>query len=111
MDVSLALCDDHWLDCVTALGDRHRCRIIALLAQGERCVNDITDALVIRQNTASHHLKVLRDLGIVTARRKEDDHRWIYYRLSEDRWRILASVFNEFYESAKTPRLLSEVAE
>ncbi|MCY0876479.1 MAG: metalloregulator ArsR/SmtB family transcription factor [Firmicutes bacterium] len=103
--------EDSWLECVTGLGDRHRCRIVALLAQGERCVNDITQSLDLRQNTASHHLKVLRDLGIVTARRDGHDQRWVYYRLNEDRLRVLADVFNEFYESAKTPRFISEVAE
>lgn len=111
MNVGQQFSDDHWLDYVSGLGDRHRCRIIALLAQGERCVNEITETLAIRQNTASHHLKVLRDLGIVTARRKDEDQRWIYYRLNEERWRVLAGVFNELYESAKAPRFISEVAE
>jgi ArsR family transcriptional regulator, arsenate/arsenite/antimonite-responsive transcriptional repressor len=63
-----------------ALGDEKRLRILALLAGGERCVCDLTDALGAGQSLLSFHLKTLRDAGLVTDRR---EGRWVHYSLSE----------------------------
>lgn len=48
-----------------ALGDETRLRIIASLENEERCVCDLADHLGLPQPTLSHHLKVLRDAGLV----------------------------------------------
>lgn len=62
-----------------ALGDETRLRIVALLSQGELCVCHVEAALDVPQPTASRHLAVLRNAGVVEARREGT---WIYYRLS-----------------------------
>lgn len=62
-----------------ALADSHRLRIIAMLRQhrGTMTVNDIVDTLgYITQATVSHHLRVLRDAGLVDYRK---DGLNIYY--------------------------------
>lgn len=59
-----------------ALGDETRLRILEILATGERCVGDLMDALELGQSLVSHHLRALRQAGLVTVRR---DGRWIYY--------------------------------
>lgn len=64
-----------------ALADPTRLRLLGLLADGERCVCELYEPLGIAQNLASHHLRVLREAGLVTARR---DSRWAYYSLERD---------------------------
>ena len=66
-----------------ALGDPHRLTILASLARAEDeiCVCDFTAGLPLNQPTVSHHLKILRDAGLVTADRRGT---WVYYRLAPD---------------------------
>jgi ArsR family transcriptional regulator len=73
-----------------ALGDEHRLRMLATLARAddEVCVCDFTSALPLNQPTVSHHLKILRDAGLVTGERRGT---WVYYRLSSDAQQRLAS--------------------
>lgn len=65
-----------------ALSDETRLRILVLLAGGERCVCDIVELLEMPQNLVSHHLSVLRRVGLVKDRRDEADARWVYYSIS-----------------------------
>lgn len=64
-----------------ALVDATRRRILALLVhQGELCVCELTAALDDIQPKISRHLGVLKDAGIVIARR---DGTWMFYRLAD----------------------------
>lgn len=65
-----------------ALSDPNRLHIVCCLSQGERCVCDIYEALNLSQNLVSHHLKVLKEAGIVESRK---DGTWVRYRLNEKR--------------------------
>ena len=56
-----------------ALGDPVRLRLLSLLAtsdDGEVCACDLVEPVGKSQPTVSHHLKVLRDAGLVTATRR-----------------------------------------
>ncbi|WP_084546759.1 metalloregulator ArsR/SmtB family transcription factor [Glycomyces arizonensis] len=56
-----------------ALGDPVRLRLLSLIAShegGELCVCDLTDAFDLKAPTISHHLKVLKATGLVTAERR-----------------------------------------
>ena len=64
-----------------ALSDPIRIEVLSLLAGGERCVCDLTEALDVAQSRLSWHLKTLKDAGLVTDRR---DGRWSYYTLQAD---------------------------
>ncbi|HEX3467216.1 MAG TPA: metalloregulator ArsR/SmtB family transcription factor [Candidatus Elarobacter sp.] len=66
-----------------ALGDPHRLTMLATLARadGEVCVCDFTDALPLEQPTVSHHLRILREAGLVVCERRGT---WAYYRLAPD---------------------------
>ncbi|AEI67912.1 ArsR/SmtB family transcription factor [Corallococcus macrosporus] len=62
-----------------ALGDETRLRIVALLSHGELCVCHFESALALTQSNTSRQLAVLKNAGIVEARR---DASWVYYRLA-----------------------------
>jgi DNA-binding transcriptional ArsR family regulator len=75
-----------------ALSDPHRLTILATLARAEDevCVCDFTGGLPLEQPTVSHHLKILREAGLVTCERRGT---WVYYRLAADtRQRIDAAL-------------------
>lgn len=62
-----------------ALADPTRVAIVNRLAAAEEvCVCDFVAALELAQPTVSHHLKVLRDAGLVESSRRGT---WAYYRL------------------------------
>jgi ArsR family transcriptional regulator len=62
-----------------ALADPTRVAIVnRLAATDECCVCDLTGAFDLSQPTISHHLKLLREAGLVEASRRGT---WAYYRL------------------------------
>ena len=61
-----------------ALGEPVRLRIVRLLGGGERCACELLADLSVRQPTLSHHMKVLTDCGLVSARRSG---LWVHYSL------------------------------
>jgi DNA-binding transcriptional ArsR family regulator len=67
---------------LTALADPTRLAIVRELAGStETCACDLTSCCDVRQPTVSHHLRVLREAGIVTSERRGQ---WIYYRLAPE---------------------------
>lgn len=61
-----------------ALADPTRLELMASIWEGERCVCDLQETVGGKpQNLVSHHLAVLREAGLVQARRQG---RWMYYR-------------------------------
>lgn len=62
------------------LSDFNRLQIVCLLSQGERCVCNIFGVLNLPQNLVSHHLRVLKEAGIVEARK---DSTWMRYQLNK----------------------------
>lgn len=62
-----------------ALGDPVRLRLVGLIASvAEACVCDLTPAFDLSGPTISHHLKVLREAGLVDCERRGT---WVYYRV------------------------------
>lgn len=67
-----------------ALSDPVRLRLLSLIAShagGEACVCDLTGSFEVSEPTISHHLKVLRESGLVTSQRRAS---WVYYRVVPD---------------------------
>jgi ArsR family transcriptional regulator len=63
-----------------ALGDPVRLQLMSMIASapgGEICVCDLTPAFEVSASTISHHLKTLREAGLVDAERRAS---WVYYR-------------------------------
>jgi ArsR family transcriptional regulator len=64
-----------------AMGDPVRLRLLSLIAShegGEACVCDLTDVFDLTGPTISHHLKVLREAGLITGERRGT---WVFYRV------------------------------
>jgi len=63
-----------------ALGEPVRLQLMSMIAsapEGEICVCDLTPAFALSGPTISHHLKSLREAGLVDAERRGT---WVYYR-------------------------------
>ncbi len=74
-------------DLLTALADPVRLRIVSMLAaapDGAACGCELESPLGLSQPTVSHHLRILREAGLVTGERQG---RWVHYRLVPDRFR------------------------
>ena len=71
-----------------ALGDPVRLRLLSMIATAgdEVCVCDLTGSFEVSGPTISHHLKVLREAGLVDFERRGT---WVYYR---PRWEALRSL-------------------
>ncbi len=77
-----------------ALADPIRLRVLSAIAAragGEACVCDVSDGLDVTQPTISHHLKVLREAGLVTSERRGS---WVYYRVVPETLRRLSLVLD-----------------
>jgi ArsR family transcriptional regulator, arsenate/arsenite/antimonite-responsive transcriptional repressor len=81
---------------LTILGHPIRLQILDMLAQsdGHVCVCDLEGALPVKQPTVSHHLKLLREAGLIDCERKG---LWAYYFVKRDalaalRGRILGAL-------------------
>ena len=59
-----------------ALGDETRLRLLEELSTGECNVAELMERMGLGQSLVSHHLRSLREAGLVRDRR---DGRWVYY--------------------------------
>lgn len=77
-----------------ALGDPVRLQLMSMIASaegGEACVCDLTPAFDLTGPTISHHLKTLREAGLVDAERRGT---WVYYRARRGILRQLAALLS-----------------
>lgn len=75
------------------LADPTRVRLLVALRLREWCVCELCDALELTQSTASTHLQVIRDNGLVRTRK---EGKWIYYAIEPARQPALESVLQFF---------------
>jgi ArsR family transcriptional regulator len=72
------------IDCIEfckAMADETRQTILAMLLEGEKCVTDIVAAFPMSQPTISHHLNILKQLGLVTSRK---EGKQVFYAINRD---------------------------
>lgn len=75
-----------------ALGDPVRLRLLSMIASnagGEVCVCELTPAFGVSGPTISHHLRVLREAGLVDCQRRGT---WVYYWMLPDRLNALSAL-------------------
>jgi ArsR family transcriptional regulator len=72
------------------VSEENRLKILCILKQGEHCVCKIKEHIDVSQSLISHHLKDLKDAGMVT-----DDKRgmYVYYRLTKTGEKITHALF------------------
>lgn len=88
-----------------ALADPTRVRIISALLERELCVCELCDSLAVTQSTLSTHLQVIRDAGLVSARK---DGKWMYYDIHPDGRAAIEAVFKTFGVSLKADATLRQ---
>lgn len=84
-----------------AIADATRLRIISLLMAygGEVCVNDIVACFRLDQATISHHLRILRDAGLIGARKHA---MWSYYFVKHERLRLVLQTLTNLIQGEQT---------
>ncbi|GAC1408675.1 MAG: metalloregulator ArsR/SmtB family transcription factor [Chloroflexota bacterium] len=77
---------------IKAVADPTRLRLLDLLSQQSEplCVCDITPQFSQNQPTISHHLKLLREAGLIHA---DKQGVWSYYQVTEEGRHLLATLF------------------
>jgi ArsR family transcriptional regulator, arsenate/arsenite/antimonite-responsive transcriptional repressor len=86
-----------------ALSDPVRLRLLSMIASfpgGEACVCELTEAFDLTGPTISHHLRVLRETGLVSSERRGT---WIYYRVVPTRLAALSDVLQIPVPEPATP--------
>jgi len=81
-----------------ALSDETRLGVLEMVQGGEQCVCDLQDALGAAQSRLSFHLKVLKDVGLVTDRK---EGRWVHYSLNADTYAELLGILGEMKPSRR----------
>ncbi|RJQ05877.1 MAG: DUF2087 domain-containing protein [Bacillota bacterium] len=80
-----------------ALADATRLRLLGILSTQERSVEELAALLELRAPTVSHHLGVLRSLGLVTMTREGNIH---HYRLNHEVLRAIGRELSRLDEVA-----------
>jgi len=83
------------------LADPVRAAILDLLAAEELCVCHLQEELPAKQTLVSHHLRALRDAGLVES---EQAGRYTYYRLSPGALREVQQALDDLAVAGRTGR-------
>lgn len=73
------------------VGEKSRLKLLCLLRQGAHCVCELIRHTELSQSLISHHLKDLKDKGLVINRKKGQ---WVYYSLTKKGKKISDLLFN-----------------
>lgn len=94
-----------------ALSDPLRLRMLSAIAsdpRGESCVCDLAALADVSQPTVSHHLKVLKDVDVLTSERRGT---WVWYRINPNRRRAVTALLDSFAPATVAPQGGSAVEE
>lgn len=92
---------DEVLRVLRALADPNRLRIFERLMQGDSCNCELNAQLGMPPNLLSHHLRVLREAGLIHSRRDRVDSRWIYYSVNREKVAYWQRWFSWFLDPAR----------
>lgn len=84
---------------IKALADENRLTIMRILQTGELCACVLLEELKVSQPTLSHHMRILCDSGLVSARK---DGKWMYYSISKEGVESFIEMIN-FYINHSVP--------
>lgn len=92
---------DHLVLYLKSLADPTRLRIINLLMEGSQCNCELGENLGLPPNLISHHLALLRQIGLVTAERNPTDARWIIYSVNQEVLSQLNAALQNLLDSSR----------
>ena len=75
-----------------------RLLILHMLMQGVQCNCELGEALKMPPNLISHHLRALREAGLVNVERDPLDARWVYYSVNRTALGRLRDLFGAFFD-------------
>lgn len=86
----------------------NRLLLLEKIIEGVQCNCELGDALQMAPNLISHHLSVLREVGLIEAERDPIDARWVYYSINPKAMQELRSLFGDFFDTSRIqPRRLT----
>jgi len=80
------------------LSEPKRLLIFNLLMEGVQCNCEICARLDMSPNLISHHVRVLREAGLVEVERDAIDARWVYYSINRQALNDLTETFSVFFD-------------
>jgi ArsR family transcriptional regulator, arsenate/arsenite/antimonite-responsive transcriptional repressor len=72
------------------VSDNNRLQLLCILQNGEHCVCQLMEHVKLSQSLISHHLKDLKDFGLVSDRK---DSKWSYYALTPKGKKVTDLIF------------------
>ena len=82
-----------------ALSDPTRLRIFNILMGGMHCNCEISEQLDLSLSLVSHHLRILREIGLVQGQRDPNDARWIHYSVNQNALAELNQALGHFLDA------------
>jgi ArsR family transcriptional regulator len=90
------------------LAEPNRLLIFHQLMEGVQCNCELGSGLQMAPNLISHHLRVLREAGLIDVERDAVDARWIYYSINRNSLNELTHAFGTFFNPDRIkPRRLT----
>lgn len=90
------------------LAEPNRLMIFHFLMEGVQCNCELGGTLEMAPNLISHHLRVLREAGLVDVERDVQDARWVYYSINRPVLETLNRAFGTFFDPDRIkPRRLA----
>jgi len=90
------------------IGEPRRLLLLELIIQGVQCNCELGEALQMAPNLISHHLGVLREVGLVEVERDSIDARWVYYSINPQKLKELQQFLTAFFNPERIqPRRLT----
>jgi ArsR family transcriptional regulator len=90
------------------LAEPNRLLIFHQLMEGVQCNCELGNGLQMAPNLISHHLRILREAGLIDVERDAVDARWIYYSINHKSLVELTSAFGTFFDPDRIkPRRLT----
>ncbi len=83
------------------LAEPKRLLILNLLMAGVHCNCELGEFLDMTPSLISHHVRALREAGLVEMERDILDGRWIYYSVNENALQALNDTFGAFFSPAR----------
>jgi ArsR family transcriptional regulator len=84
-----------------AVAEPKRLLILHMLSEGVQCNCELGDMLAMAPNLISHHLRILRQAGLVNVERDVLDARWLYYSINRPVWDELNAAFGLAFDPSR----------